>query len=108
MKHAPQTIQSYWHESDPIFRTTMGSDLFSLKLLEVMGFYKLSCYWIWPALHMKVPPVKGFGKVSVWGELEIPQNWIGRNPDRLDDNILLFKHCQKALNTKNKNFTGHF
>lgn len=107
MKHAPATVPSYWHESDPIFRTTVGHDAFSVKLLEVMGFYKISSYWIWPALHVKPTTVNG-EKMVVWGDQEIPDTWIGRHPDRLDDIILLFKACQKTVNTTTRTFTGHF
>eukprot|EP00397_Hematodinium_sp_SG-2012_P005045 GEMP01005062.1.p1 GENE.GEMP01005062.1~~GEMP01005062.1.p1 ORF type:complete len:1011 (+),score=218.59 GEMP01005062.1:53-3085(+) len=108
IKHAPPTQASYWHENDPIFANTINNGPYAIKLLEVMGFYKLANYWVWPASHIKVPTMNRRGSAVCWGDQEIPKDWIGRRPDRLDDMILLFKHCQKALHKTKGNFSGHF
>lgn len=111
IKHAPPAQASYWHESDPIFANTIANNTYSMKLLEVMGFYKLGNYWVWPAIHIKVPAVNAEENAVCWGDQEIPKDWIGRQTERLEDMILLFKHCQKALMKADgnfSNFSGHF
>jgi len=97
---------TFWHEDDPSFKHEMGpkeANRYTRQLLLAMGFVKLSCYWVWPHVHL----AEARQSVS-WGDAEVPEDCPGRDPSRLDDMILVLQCCKSCLRKSGAAFTGFF
>lgn len=108
IKHSPKESLTYWHADDPTFKHTMGSDgtnPYTRALLKQMGFVLLAdVYWVWPSVHLELND-----GVPTWARKEVPTNCPGRQQHRLEDMIILFRSCQRALHREGREkFRGHF
>lgn len=114
MKHSPADRPSYWHGDEPTFKHTMGEagqNPYTRLLLVKMGFVCINdLYWVWPALHLKPKKDSQDKKIATWGDKVIPPHCPGRDKDRMEDMILLFRNCQRAINKDGPTgaFHGHF
>lgn len=112
MKHSPPDRPSYWHADEPTFKHTMGqgaTNPYTRLLLVQMGFVCVNdLYWAWPALHLKGKKETSGKRIETWGDKIVPPHCPGKHKDRMEDMILLFRCCQRALNQKGEKFTGHF
>lgn len=112
MKHSPPDRPSYWHADEPTFKHTMGqgaTNPYTRLLLVQMGFVCVNqLYWAWPALHLKPKKETDGKRIETWGDKVVPPHCPGKHKDRMEDMILLFRLCQRALNQRGEKFTGHF
>jgi len=96
---------TYWHADDPLFDSLIGQSSYAVtSLLPAMGFVLLNeTYWVWPGIHLK-------GALErTWGLRCVPKGCLGLNPARIDDIILLLRHCQAAVQRKGEyGFNGFF
>lgn len=107
IKHSPKESLTYWHVDDPTFKHTMGAEgtnRYTRELLGQMGFVLIAdVYWVWPRVHLELE-----GNIPTWARKEVPVNCPGRKERRLEDLIILFRSCQRAMHKEGRDFRGNF